>query len=547
MKCTSNLTSLVKKNRLVWLLGLPLWISNIPLALATEDTRQIEKRVAKIVIISHPIFDESAPDSFFIHHWANSLHINTRDEVILDKLSFAEGEVITEHKLEEAQRLLRSEPFLRDATIRFAEQDPQADVQTQGEVVIVETWDNWSLLPTFSASRNGGESKFSIGIKEDNLLGYGIRTRLRYTSEEDRTGYKFAIQTPVSFVKHGEVGLNFYDNSDGQSTQTYFHKPFYTLDGENEYGFAFADTTQVDTLKQNGVDINEFEHKVQYINLDYGWRINSNPNNIKRIRVGLTKDQHDFAREPDYPNTPLPQNRDFIYPWIGYQYIQDKFTVLQNIKLINFNEDYNLGWEHEFKLGLETQDTDNLGYHLSWHSNKGYFKDKGLLLLNFNGQASLNTHQSDFYQVSAQAEYFYKLSSKWSAYAKLRASTSNNNYIDRPFALGDETGLRGYPNDYQYGDHQWLTTAELRYYPNINLYQLAELGWAAFVDVGRASGGNDLNNEESGVLGSVGIGARIYSSRSSYGHVAHIDLTVPFTTGPEVDSWEWRVLVKRSF
>ncbi len=106
---------------------------------------------------------------------------------------------------------------------------------------------------------------------------------------------------------------------------------------------------------------------------------------------------------------------------------------------------------------------------------------------------------------------------------------------------------RGYPNDYQYGDNQWAFTAEIRNYPNINLYQLAELGWAVFTDVGHAFGGGDENNDVTSPIGSVGIGARIYSSKSSYGNVAHIDISMPFTSGVEVNSWEWRFQVKNRF
>ncbi len=51
---------------------------------------------------------------------------------------------------------------------------------------MVETWDNWSLLPTMSFNHSGGESKFSVGIKEDNLLGYGIRTRIKYKKDSER-------------------------------------------------------------------------------------------------------------------------------------------------------------------------------------------------------------------------------------------------------------------------------------------------------------------------------------------------------------------------
>lgn len=113
--------------------------------------------------------------------------------------------------------------------------------------------------------------------------------------------------------------------------------------------------------------------------------------------------------------------------------------------------------------------------------------------------------------------------------------------------LGDETGVRGYPNDYQHGDNQWLFTTEIRNYPNINLYQLADLGWAVFTDLGEASGGDYQTNAIDGPIGSVGIGARIYSSRSSYGNVAHINFTVPYRTGPNVDKWEWQFQVKRHF
>ncbi len=346
------------------------------------------------------------------------------------------------------------------------------------------------------------------------------------------------------------MAFNFHDNSDGQATQFQFNKPFYTLNTEDMYSAMYSDDLRIDTVRQNGMDINEFEHQHDLNSLMYGWRIALDDNSRSRIITGVTQDRSQFENIEAYPNSELPKDRDFLYPWVAYEYLQDDYRVLNNVHLINYNEDFNLGWHHYFKLGLETQDLDDgssLGYHLNWKTTRGYQDKQDLLLLGFSGKGVFATTQDDFYQVNMMAEYFYQISPKWTAYVKTRLSTSNNNYLDKPFALGDDTGIRGYPNDYQHGDNQWLFTSEIRNYPNINLYQLAELGWAAFVDVGQAFGGPDENNEINGPIGSVGIGARIYSSRSSYGNVAHIDFSVPFTTGVEVNSWEWRFQVRNRF
>lgn len=511
---------------------------------------QQKKPTKNIVIKSNDIFDLSDPETFFIHRWANYLHINTRDNVIRNKLSFKEGQSVSQKDLDEMQRILRAEPYIRDAKITYSEPAPDADLADEGQNVLVETWDNWSLLPTFNASRSGGESKFSVGIKEDNLFGYGVRTRFKYQSNADRTGYKFAIEAPVNFIKHATIAADFYDNSDGHAQHLYFEKPFYTLDGNHMYSAEYLNDLRIDTLKQNGQDTNEFEHAVSYNNARLGWLIDKDEQQLSRIITGITQDRHEFSHVDNYPTSELPQDRDFLYPWLAYQYIEDDFKVLQNIHLINYNEDFNLGWQHFIKLGIETRDLNDdspIGYHFNWQSSRGYQADEQLLLLAMNGEGVFATSQKDFYQLNVSAEYFYQLAPKWTAYSKLRLSTSKNNYLDRPFALGDETGIRGYPNDYQYGDNQWALTAELRNYPNIDLYQLAELGWAVFTDIGQAFGGNDNNNAISSPIGSFGIGARIYSSKSSYGNVAHIDLSVPFTSGPEVNSWEWRFQVKNHF
>ncbi len=510
--------------------------------------------VSKLIVNTNPIFDESAPDVFFIHRWANYLHVNTKEYAIRDLLTFSDQDAVTQKDLDESQRLLRAEPYIRDAKVYFGDNTPEAS--SNEKPVIIETWDNWSLLPTASFSHSGGDSRYSVGMKEDNLFGTGIRTRIKYQSDESRTGYKFAFDAPISLIDHGIVAAEFYDNSDGQAKHVNLSKPFYALDTQSMYSVEFLDDRRNDILRQNGHEVNEFDHTVDYLNLQYGWLVNKNQLDLSRVIIGFTQDKHEFGPAKDYSNatqtnTDLPEDRDFMYPWLGYEFIEDQFHVLKNVHLIRTNEDFNLGWHHLVQLGLETKDTagnNPVGYHVNWETTKGFQFEQHLWLLEMGASSTLGTTAKDTYQAEIQAEYFYQIHPKWTAYAKAWSRVSNNIYLDLSQGLGDETGVRGYPNEYQQGDNQWLLSGEIRNYPNINLYQLAELGWAVFADVGQASGGPLAeNNEYRGVLTGVGIGARIYSSRSSYGNIAHIDLSVPATGGDSVDSWTWRFLVKSSF
>ena len=526
-----------------FLLGI---LSLLPVAASPKKSQHFT--VSKILIVNHSIFDESAKNAFFIHHWANKLHVDTRPDVILDRLNFAENDSIDLNDIAEAQRVLRRLPYISDAKVYVAQPDPQADVKTKGETVVIEVWDNWSLLPTVNFSRSNGETRSSFGVKEDNLLGTGIGTDFQYQKERDRTGYLFGVSAPIKWVKHADVSADYYDNSDGKALSFAFEKPFYTLDGTHSYAANYNEQQQVDTIRQNGIEAEKFDHDITQFTLDYGWLLHHGHNDLSRLMIGVSQDKHTFTPETDDDLTPA--DRDYLYPWVNYQFIQDDYRVFENIRLIHKKEDINLGWMHSITFGIETRDTKDsgdLGYHVNWDSSKGYQYQKHLFFFNLNGNGHFNTSEKDFYRVDFKGEYYYQFSSKWIGYGKARYTASKDLPLDQLNTLGDETGVRGYPDDYQHGDHSWLATAEIRYIPNINLYQLADVGWALFTDVGRATGSRAKFNEDKGVIGSIGIGARLYSSKASYGNVAHIDLTYPFTSGTEVGGLEWRFEVRRQF
>lgn len=90
-------------------------------------TDKAPKKVSRIVEVTNPIFDESDPDAFFIHRGANYLHINTKEYVVRDKLTFSKNDTVTPKVLDESQRLVRAEHYIRDAKVYISEKDPKGD------------------------------------------------------------------------------------------------------------------------------------------------------------------------------------------------------------------------------------------------------------------------------------------------------------------------------------------------------------------------------------------------------------------------------------
>lgn len=56
-----------------------------------------------------------------------------------------------------------------------------------------------------------------------------------------------------------------------------------------------------------------------------------------------------------------------------------------------------------------------------------------------------------------------------------------------------------------------------------------------------------LPNKAQSWLGSVGIGARFYSSRSANNSVVHLDLSKPVGLGRDINSWEIQMKVEQRF
>ncbi len=499
-----------------------------------------------VTFIPHTIFDESEEGIVFLHRWANAIHIDTKVLTLENESAFFLDKCAKNYAdLAELERHLRSRKYIRDAKVT-------ADDML--EKITVATWDNWSLMPTISFGRQGGESKYSFGIKERNFLGLGIDAELESYKNSQRSGYKIKTTIPFFSRQNIDLRLRFADNDDGTQETLYLQKHFAGFHTKFAYNLGFDEETRDDTLFQNDTEQAIYHHEISFKTLDYAWLAFNNDENLLRYHLGITQDAHKFspATEPynNYPEQVLPQNREFIYPWLGLDYIEKDFKKTTNIHLITQIEDFNHGWQFNGRLGLSDSSKENSAWALFFTQlNKGFeLHNDALLLMNLSFEGDIYQDNEQRFLFTLNNEYFYRFSKTWGFYLNNVNVISHNQYLDQPVTIGGNTGLRGFPLQYQHGEHSVKLTSEIRYYPEINLFKLFDLAGAAFFDTGRAFGNSLIANVEDNWLYSVGIGARLYSPHSGGNHqVIHIDFAFPQTDNPELDNFEIRVEAKQSF
>ena len=96
--------------------------------------------IGEIRINTQNVFDPEDPrESGILYRWANALHIKTRPNIIEHALLFQRGEKLSVKRIEETERLLRTNAFIYDVIIQpVAYRDGVVDIE-------VKTFDTWSL------------------------------------------------------------------------------------------------------------------------------------------------------------------------------------------------------------------------------------------------------------------------------------------------------------------------------------------------------------------------------------------------------------------
>jgi hemolysin activation/secretion protein len=246
----------------------------------------------------------------------------------------------------------------------------------------------------------------------------------------------------------------------------------------------------------------------------------------------------------------LPENRRLIYPFVGFEFIEDRYQTTSNRDQIDRTEDFYLGTRLSAKLGYAHDDLGSdrnaVIYGLTASRGYGSISNSALFLATaLTGRFEDRSIRNSVWH--ADSRYYRQQSSKRLFFMTLSSSWGRRLDLDNLLQLGGDNGLRGYPLRYQVGDRRVLLTVEQRYFTDWYPFRLVRVGGAVFADAGRTWGDNPAGGPPLGWLKDLGIGLRLAPTRASGRDIIHLDLAFPLDGDPSIDSVQVLLQSKRSF
>jgi len=514
----------------------------------SHDTlEQSKATIGNIIITRRNVFDTSKPEEdIFVFRLANAFHATTRESVIQEQLLFKPGDVYSYRLLTESERFLRGNGYLVDAEIkpvRYDEENNVVDIE-------VITHDAWTFTGSINFGREGGSNSFAAEIAESNLFGFGKALGLQFSSNVDRSETTISYKDPLLLGTRNRLGLVYSDKSDGSQKFISLDRPFFSLDTRWAMGIAGGTNSETDSLYEFGKIYNQFGHYSEIADAYVGFSQGYINKMVYRWRFGFQKELDDFSPLPDFPGDPIPDDRDFRFPYVQFNMYEDKVIKTQRIRLIQRIEDINLGNEASIKVGWsdEVFGATNQGIVFEGYANMA-FKPAFNQLLLFSPQISgyISETKAENTKLEFFSRYYLPNIRNQVFYMALSAEYVINQFLDDQVLLGGDSGLRGYPLRYQQGDRKFLFTIEQRFYTSWNLFELANVGGLIFFDIGRAWFPGVVKNADTGILRDWGIGMRLASTRSSGAVVLHIDLAFPLDGNDTIDGTQVLISTQESF
>jgi hypothetical protein len=522
-----------------------------------HNPKNIEKpdnndHVGDIYLCINDVFNLNNPEeNKLLFKAANILHIKTKPKYIAEQLLFIEGEAIDERIISESERNIRNNDYIREANISL-KKDPENPDQSN---IYVETYDAWTTKPTFSFKRSGGVTSSSIGLREDNLMGQGIRLSVKQNKDFKRDSTEFKYSDETAFGSDKSLNLDYSNNSDGYIKYIQFEKPYLSLEDNKRFGFLYNHEDKTNSYYILGEEAYSFQNNSINADIYLGLSKGFYKGRTIRHQFGLenystvTDSQNNVANFTNSSVLNLTE-QDSTAPYYEYQLIEDRYKKVYNRRAIGKSEDQNYGYEFQVRLGFPINaDSTNKTFSFQKLSLSKAFEinDSSEFAVNTSLNLKQYTQSENEVMAAYEMEYFKSQSHKFKLYSSLQLNHGYNLSNGRQVVLDNLNGLRGYPINHLTGTQSALFTIEERFYYDKDIWQIINMGGAIFFDIGSISGEENLDQLDINYFRSFGIGLRFSSNRSSDSSVLHIDYAKPIDAHNGSRSFQFSIEVKDKF
>lgn len=498
-------------------------------------------------VIQQNIFAEP---SNWLYLKLNQWHTPTRRSTILSTLPFSQGDWVDVSMLTEAERLLRSRPFFYDARILIKR---TCATTVDIDIVVREVW---TLTPALSASREGGESDYQIGVADSNWQGTGrdLSFVIARDAEETEFGLRFKDHDrPNRWLRSliSQVGPDAYRYA------LAVEKPFLTANTTSARGFRAASTKTLKKLYLLGREVTRFNttSRMTDVFAARAWFDPPHSDRINRFYVGFRYEQ-ESGETVWLDDSPIFEryNRVLLYPYIAWESASNRFSKLKHFHHLGRDEDISTGWNTFMRLGYTSRSVISNATTLqveallsrNWLLNDTHV---ATAVLSARGHYSLPDFTPDNQIVSLRAAYLHAFSPQTKFFASFDFSRGRNLDHAHFFELGGEQGLRGYSNHFQTGTRMYRLLMEYRYESRIRPLNLFALGFVSFFEAGRAWFARTpalwRDSGQDNILSNIGFGVRLHSIRTGSSQTIHIDLARPLRDPGKQSSYALSVSVRK--
>ena len=288
------------------------------------------------------VFDPNNPEeNKALYRWANRVHVLTRETVIEDILLFSEGERFVARLLDESARALRA-ARLHLRSHRRARQlrrrhEQRRRQRARARLVVARA--RSEAEPHRRPDRMGHRPLRQQFVRHRQDARDRLRERHRSRSGAARLFRRQRVRQPRALT------ALFANASDGHRRQLRVERPFFSLDTRWSLGGSLHDEERVDTMYDLGEEIDEFGHDIDAVERA-GRLVARRGRWAARSAgsLGFASEEHRFRTTPDVPQPLLlPPDRKLVYPWLGWQWVEDDYREMTELNDMGRTEDVSLG------------------------------------------------------------------------------------------------------------------------------------------------------------------------------------------------------------
>ena len=512
----------------------------------------------------------------------NGIHIETRESTVRKLLLFNQGDTVTKLQVQEAERFLRSQNFLSDASIDISSEEGK-------NIATVTTSDNWTLAVPVSFGFSGSEwnydnLSYGIGIQESNFLGLGQKLGFYFGHDEFRDMWQVEYGDPHFLFRYNHLDFLYSKNTDGYLAYWKMYMPFlsrsvnqwaYTIEGiKNKrtayyYGSGklppgavlydarekFGQIPIYNTRKAmldsfplyNGKKAMQLMRVNDFINDSLSLRLSrSFGGTYRKLYIGATYDYHySTASEGTFIPTRFTDgdttyviDSTFAYnEWFPDQ--RDSrlglYLMVSNIRYEKIKNFHNVKWTEDIEKGYSVKAQISKNYEQIGATDNDIRLDfwTNLMLGRHMHHLTLSTEMNFYLDHGESHDYYGKISGEYIFHPSNTFSTALSGLADfyedarygKQVTLGGINGFAGFPTGFYAGQARVFANLEQRYFFDFELATLRPV-FVIFESVGETAWDlSDINRKD--LIYLTGFGVRFAQTKSISRLINKIDVSIP--------------------